>query len=167
MCWSHPEYGQIIASCSFDKSVRVFEEQDSEQKQSEKRWSEKARLVDSRGTVQGIEFGPHHLGLKLATISVDGNLRIYEAIDVINVAHWTLIDDIEVSQPTKEKDEEFCLSWCKSRFQPPSIVIGCGSENVAKIYRFDDSTRKWAVTNVLGGHGDLIHDIKWAPSIGR
>jgi len=47
--------------------------------------------VDSRGTVQDIAFAPHHLGLKLATLSVDGILRIYEAMDVINLAHWTLM----------------------------------------------------------------------------
>jgi nucleoporin SEH1 len=28
VCWGHPEYGQIIASCSFDRSVRIWEEQD-------------------------------------------------------------------------------------------------------------------------------------------
>jgi nucleoporin SEH1 len=52
---------------------------------------EKARLVDSRGTAQDIAFAPHYMGLKLATISVDGVLRIYEAMDVINLAHWTLM----------------------------------------------------------------------------
>jgi nucleoporin SEH1 len=70
VCWAHPEYGQLIASSSFDKSVRIFEEQESEAKCSEKRWTEKARLVDSRGTVQDIEFAPNHLGLKLVLISI-------------------------------------------------------------------------------------------------
>lgn len=46
--------------------------------------------MDSRGTVQDIQFAPSHQGLKLATVSVYGVLRIYEAMDVINLAHWTL-----------------------------------------------------------------------------
>ena len=36
-----------------------------EPRNSGKRWLEKARLVDSRGTVQDIAFAPNHLGLKL------------------------------------------------------------------------------------------------------
>lgn len=64
---------------------------DEEPKKNGKRWSEKARLQDSRATVQDIKFAPHYLGLKLATISADGVLRIYEATDIINLAHWTLM----------------------------------------------------------------------------
>jgi hypothetical protein len=60
-------------------------------KPSTQRWQEVARLVDSRGTVQDIEFAPSYLGLRLATISVDGVLRIYEAMDIVNLAHWTLM----------------------------------------------------------------------------
>jgi nucleoporin SEH1 len=26
--WAHPEYGQVIASCSFDRTVRIWEEQE-------------------------------------------------------------------------------------------------------------------------------------------
>ena len=39
-------------------------------------------------SVTDIQFSPRHLGLKLATCSADGFVRIYEAIDVINLAHW-------------------------------------------------------------------------------
>lgn len=95
-CWAHPEFGNVIASCSFDRSIRVWEEVTSAADKnssngSGQKWSEVARLVDSRGTVQDIEFAPNHMGLKLATVSVDGALRIYEAMDVINLSHWTLM----------------------------------------------------------------------------
>jgi nucleoporin SEH1 len=36
-----------------------------EPKNSGRRWIERARLVDSRGSVQDIEFAPHHHGLQL------------------------------------------------------------------------------------------------------
>jgi len=29
VAWAHPEYGQVIASCSVDKTVRFWEEVDS------------------------------------------------------------------------------------------------------------------------------------------
>lgn len=112
VAWAHPEYGQVLASCSFDRSIRIWEEDQSaatvssstsaaaastatgtpgDTSATSRRWLEKARLVDSRGSVQDIAFAPNHLGLKLATVSVDGTLRIYEAMDVINLAHWTLM----------------------------------------------------------------------------
>jgi len=28
--WAHPEFGQILASCSFDKTVRIWEETEGE-----------------------------------------------------------------------------------------------------------------------------------------
>lgn len=26
--WAHPEFGQVLASCSYDRSVRIWEEQE-------------------------------------------------------------------------------------------------------------------------------------------
>lgn len=26
--WAHPEFGQVIATCSFDRTVRIWEEQE-------------------------------------------------------------------------------------------------------------------------------------------
>lgn len=74
---------------------------------------------------------------------MDGILRIYEAMDIINLAHWTLMDDVEITNSQgsiggagvlqKEKETEYCISWCKGRFQPPQIAVGCGRENVVKV----------------------------------
>ncbi|KAI9139772.1 WD40-repeat-containing domain protein [Paraphysoderma sedebokerense] len=174
--WAHPEYGQVIASCSFDRSVRIWEEQDHEPKGSGKRWIERARLVDSRESIQDIEFAPNHLGFKLATCSTDGMVRIYEAMDVVNLAHWTLMEEFEVTQTTKETGN-FCLSWCPSRFHPPMLVIGCGGrdsnardatvkENTAKIFRVDQHN-KWQPFEILEGHTDAVHDVSWAPNVGK
>jgi nucleoporin SEH1 len=159
--WAHPEYGNIIASCSFDRSIRIWEEQ-----VEPKRWIEKARLVDSRGTVQDIEFSPSHLGLKLATVSIDGVLRIYEAMDVVSLSHWTLLDDFEINISGREKGTEYCISWCKDRFMPAMFCVGCGKENMVKIFRLDESIRKWLAFEQIS-HDDLIHDVCWAPSVGR
>ncbi|CAI2181963.1 16145_t:CDS:2 [Funneliformis geosporum] len=160
VAWAHPEFGQVIASCSFDRSIRIWEEQEHEPKNSGKRWFEKARLVDSRGSVQDVEFAPNFWGLRLASIAADGVLRIYEALEVSNLAHWTLMDEVNVhlsrnsnTTTLKEAEGSYCLSWCPSRYQSPMIVIGCGKENNTKV--------------ILDGHQDLIHDVAWAPNMGR
>lgn len=28
VAWAHPEFGQVIATCSFDRSIRIWEERE-------------------------------------------------------------------------------------------------------------------------------------------
>ena len=74
--WAHPEFGYVIASGSFDRSVKVWEETtpDIDQPQlngnapssaSDSRWVERAVNTDAKGSVRGVEFAPHHFSLKL------------------------------------------------------------------------------------------------------
>jgi nucleoporin SEH1 len=89
LSWAHPEFGSIIASCSLDRTVKIWEEApasaEAESPQvnvngtgtlrqhspsgqatgSTSRWAERASLVDAKGTVRVVEFAPHHFGLKL------------------------------------------------------------------------------------------------------
>jgi nucleoporin SEH1 len=37
-----------------------------------------------------VEFAPRHLGLRLAAAGADGVVRVYEAVDVMNLSHWPL-----------------------------------------------------------------------------
>ena len=59
------------------------------------RWVQKATLSDARRAVTSVEFAPRHLGLRLASGSADGVVRIYEALDTMNLNHWKLDGVIE------------------------------------------------------------------------
>ncbi|KAJ1344008.1 hypothetical protein BSLG_001148 [Batrachochytrium salamandrivorans] len=152
--WAHPEFGQVFASCSFDRtiksSVMVVEDGQSE-----------LLLLRSRGSVHDIEFA-NHLGLKLvyslfnyfgeATLPPleQMGFYVYEAMDVVNLC-LTLMEEFEiVSGGSKESDGIYCLSWCQSRMEPQMLVVGCGRENSAKIYRID-SHGKWMPFEALFG----------------
>ncbi|RUS23278.1 WD40-repeat-containing domain protein [Endogone sp. FLAS-F59071] len=198
--WAHPGYGQILASCSFDRQVKIWEEQEFEPKGSQKRWVEKARLVESRGTVQDIEFAHSDQGLKLATCGADGIVRIYEAQRVHDLRQWTQMGQFEICSlpavsggsggassvttsssaagaaagggiaPLKDTDGNYCLSWYPSKSSlssPPMMVVGCGKENTAKIFKFDSATNKWYIFQDLPGHENTVHDVAWAPNMGR
>ena len=112
LAWAHPEFGQVLASCSFDNTVKIWEEQDGASSNADGGgsstlpWVMRYKCVDSRVSVNDIKFAPQHLGLKLATVSDDGYVRIYEADDVMNLTHWQMQDSFEAF-----KDGVTCLSW--------------------------------------------------------
>ncbi|KAA1476151.1 WD40 repeat-like protein [Dentipellis sp. KUC8613] len=105
--WAHPEFGSVIASGSFDRTVKIWEETsgDVEQPQvngnasapsSSSRWVERAVNTDAKGSVRGVEFAPHHFGLKLATIASDNNLRVYECLEAPSLTTWQLTEEVDV-----------------------------------------------------------------------
>ncbi|KAI1316907.1 epoxide hydrolase, soluble (sEH) [Mortierella claussenii] len=162
--WAHPEYGQVLASCSFDRSVIVWEESYHD---AVKKWTAVATLRDGNGTVQDVEFAPNHLGLRLAIVAADGLVKIYEAMDVTSLAHWTMIDSFPVGEgPSRDEEGNHCLSWCTSKFTAQMMVVGCAKDHVAKIFR-QDLNNKWQACEILGGHGGVVHDVSWAPNMGR
>jgi len=158
--WAHPEFGTIIASCSFDRTVCVWEEQEGSDGTT--KWLCRATLLDSRQSVQDIKFAPRHLGLRLATCSLDGIVRIYEAMDVTDLSHWTLMDEFEAQKGGNLN----CIAWNPSPFEKPMIVVGADDPQV-KIWEYSESQRRWQVAVMLIGHKGPIHDVAWAPNLGR
>lgn len=140
LAWAHPEFGQILASCSFDQQVLIWEEQDApvnaptvavagagagagagaEEKSRQGKWHQAAQLKDGRDSVTDLKFAPRHLGLQVATCSSDGFVRIFSAEDVMNFEHWAC----EKFQAGSNKEEVTCLSWNPSRFDPAMLVVG-------------------------------------------
>ncbi|KAI0687085.1 WD40 repeat-like protein [Earliella scabrosa] len=105
--WAHPEFGTILATASFDRTVKVWEQVSSADldsgpqlngagPSSSSRWVERAMLVDAKGTVRAVEFAPHHFGLKLATISSDNYLRVYECLEQPSLSSWLLLEEVDV-----------------------------------------------------------------------
>mmetsp|Transcript_11867 Transcript_11867/g.25689 ORF Transcript_11867/g.25689 Transcript_11867/m.25689 type:complete len:383 (+) Transcript_11867:208-1356(+) len=186
--WSHPEFGQLIATGGADFSATVWEERvgglglpgsqsgdaggsnsahGSTPGSSATRWVNKAQLTDARKAVTCVQFAPRHLGLKLATGSADGIVRIYEAIDVMNLNHWPMNGSIDAEVGGKGGELGVTsLSWCGGRFEPPTLVVG-GSSGAVSVYRYSDASRAWNLTVSLPKHDRGVLDVSWAPNVGR
>jgi len=171
--WAHPEFGQVIATCSFDRTAAIWEEipgSDQTQGQnddSKSHWIKKASLVDSRTSVTDVKFGPRHLGLLLATCSADGTVRIYEAPDVMNLSQWSLQHEIQCNLPCS------CISWNMSMFKGHAPIIAVGSDDSNStgpkvlVYEFSETGRRWIRVESIMTINDAVHDIAFAPNVGR
>lgn len=101
------------------------------------------------------------MGLRLATASADGFVRLYEAIDVLNLSHWPLQEEF-----LADKEGVNCLSWNPSQFDVPMIAVGSNTL-IAKVWVYNNAYNRWQACADLTGHTDIIHDISWAPNMGR
>ncbi|SCU99375.1 LANO_0F01640g1_1 [Lachancea nothofagi CBS 11611] len=164
--WASPEYGRIIASASYDKLIRLWEEEPDTPECSGRRWTKLCTLNDATGPLFSVKFAPGHLGLKLGAIGNDGMLRIYEALEPSDLRSWSLTTEIPVlrTPPASHLQSDFCLTWCPSRFLPEKLLV-CALDQ-ALIYQ-KDKNGKMYVAAKLEGHGGLIRCVSWAPSIGR
>ncbi|KAI2652572.1 Nucleoporin SEH1 [Labeo rohita] len=148
--WAHPEFGQVLASCSFDRTAAVWEEivgESNDKQRGQSHW---------------------HMGLMLTTCSADGVVRIYEAPDVMNLSQWSLQHEISCKLSCS------CISWnpSSSRAHPPMIAVGSDDSNVTysgkvQIYEYNENTRKYAKAETLMTVTDPVHDIAFAPNLGR
>jgi nucleoporin SEH1 len=171
LSWAHPEFGQVLATCSFDRTASVWEEtigeKSSPAQTPTKRWLRKTNLVDSRTSVTDVKFAPKNQGLVLATSSADGVIRIYEAPDIMNLSQWTLQHEIACKVPLS------CLSWNQSMFRlhPPMIAAGSDDSqpngNKLFIFEFSENSRRWSKTDIKHTITDPIHDLEFAPNVGR
>jgi nucleoporin SEH1 len=161
LSWGHPEFGSLIATCGADHEAKIWEER-TNATSAASRWTAKAQLTESRKAVSCVEFAPRHFGLKLATGSSDGCVRIYEAVDVMNLAQWPLAATV---QCFGEGLGVTCLSWSTGRFEQPTLVVG-GAHPI--VFRYIESSRQWNPILVLPPppRGDIL-DVAWAPNVGR
>jgi len=189
LCWAHPEFGSLLATCGSDQEAKIWEERNYSSGSSSVavggtlptttttttttnslnsalavRWNVKASLTEARRTVTCLEFAPRHWGLKLAVGSADGCVRIYEAVDIMNLAQWPLAASL---QSFAEGSKLGCtsLGWCTGRFEPPTLVAG-GSHLV--IFRYSDTARAWQpILQLPAPKTEQVLDVAWAPNVGR
>mmetsp|Transcript_24116 Transcript_24116/g.33064 ORF Transcript_24116/g.33064 Transcript_24116/m.33064 type:complete len:335 (-) Transcript_24116:88-1092(-) len=167
LSWANPEFGEIIASCSEDGTVCIWEEQELS------KWTKKVTLSSSKYVpVRDVKFAPRNMGLQIATASADGYLRIYEAGDMFELSSmWNTVVEFQVEDIMKVDSSGYrsehglnCLAWNDSPFEPAKIAVG-GYSRRAVVLAMDKNHLKEEC--VLGEHHNPIHDIAWAPSMGR
>jgi nucleoporin SEH1 len=155
VAWAHPEFGSVLCSAGSDHNCMLWEERDG------KKWASAVTLTDSRRSVTCCEFAPKHLRLLLAAGSADGTLRIYEALDVRNLAQWPLQASLQAFPGDAGSLGVTCLSWCTGPLGPPTLVAG-GSHLI--VYR---RIKQWQSILTIPKASRGVLDVAWAPNVGR
>lgn len=164
--WAYPEFGQVIATCSNDKTVAIWEELTNEEGVGGegRQWMKKGNLVDSKSPMLDIKFAPKHLGLKLAMVSSDGHVCIYEAPDIMNLCQWSRQNEFFCKVSTT------CLDWSPSKLHPPLLLIGCDDVNQTSnilMYEYDDHSRVWVKLDGLQVPSGRVRDLCFSANLGR
>ncbi|KAH3903401.1 Seh1p SCDLUD_001036 [Saccharomycodes ludwigii] len=164
--WASPEFGRLIVTASYDKKIKIWEEDPDIPEGSGKRWINVTTLNDSIGPLFSVKFAPSHFGLRIGCIGNDGILRIYDALEPSDLKSWTITSELKVlaTPPASHLQSDFELVWCPSRFYQETIV--CCALDQGLIYQ-RNKEGKLFLAATLPGHKGLIRSVSWAPSIGR
>ncbi|CAZ82830.1 unnamed protein product [Tuber melanosporum] len=171
--WGPPEHGQIIATCSYDRMVRIWEEQEMG---STLRWKRQFQMTSEKRTaIYDISFPPAtastasgtSTGLKIAFISTDGIIHIYECREPQDLTHWIPMEAIDTlpTPPMKEIEVSFCIDFCPSRWSGEQLVVGAMDK--VQVYRVGHDTVRLRPVEELKGHRGLVRDVSWAAGMGR
>jgi nucleoporin SEH1 len=154
--WAHPEFGQVIASCSEDRTICIWHNTHGV-------WKKRATLTDSPYSITDVQFAPRQFGLKLGACTADGMVRVYEAADPLNLSAWEVEDFSTVAAGESLGSTSGCtaLSWA-----PRTDVERLGvSTQSGKLKIYEKKTR-WTLIAEKESVGAL-KDCAWAPNLCR
>ncbi|KAF3986124.1 hypothetical protein FT663_05017 [Candidozyma haemuli var. vulneris] len=158
LSWAHPEFSgqRLLASCSYDRTVKIWQESSNELHGSGRRWVKLATLAsESFGPIYDVVFAPSHLGLKLACVGSDGITHIYESLEPSDLSIWCLTSEIPVlnsSLPAKSLQSSFCIEWCPAKFSKVEMLCIIALDQ-GFIYGTGMETQHTNVNNERAGDG--------------
>jgi len=92
-------------------------------------------------------------------------IRIYEAPDVMLLSQWSPQHELNCKMPLSS------IAWNSSRAHPPMLAVGSDDQNEicgkVILFQFFENSRKWDKVISIDSIVDPVHDIAFAPNIGR
>ncbi|XP_020251386.1 protein transport protein SEC13 homolog B-like [Asparagus officinalis] len=163
VAWTHPKFGTMLASCSYDGRVIIWKEGNKPEE-----WIQAHIFTEHKSSVNSIAWAPHELGLSLACGSSDGNISVFTARPD---GGWdtTKIDQAHQVGVTS-------VSWAPSTapgalvgsglLDPVYKLVSGGCDNTVKVWKLFNGSWKMDCFPALQMHSDWVRDVAWAPNLG-
>lgn len=158
--FAHPKFGNILASCSYDRKVIIWKEVGE--------WI-KLFEYSHDSSVNSVAWAPSEFGLILACASSDGTVSILTYNIENNIWETKKIPNAHIIgcnavswAPSTLFDPNFDGKNDKSSGSLVKRLATGGCDNTIKIWK-DDGDR-WVEESRLEVHSDWVRDIAWAPN---
>ncbi|XP_052207841.1 protein SEH1 isoform X2 [Diospyros lotus] len=179
VAWIPPEYGDAVACICADGTLSLWEEIVEDAKPLQ--WKLCKEFRKNTNQVLDIQFGVSFTGLKLVAAYSDGQVKVYELLDPLELKNWQLQAEFQnVINSVSKFGNAACLSaslsWTPQggESQQLSFVLGFNSNvaqlNSAKVWEFDQDHQRWlpvAELSLPEDNGEPVYAVAWAPNIGR
>ncbi|XP_065174409.1 protein SEC13 homolog [Sycon ciliatum] len=160
VAWAHPSFGNVLASCSYDHKVIIWQEGPNS------RWQKLYEYDKHVSSVNSVCWAPHEWGMVLACGSSDGNISILTYADnewdtyLIKNAHAVGCNAVSWAPATAPLT-------VAGQSASPSVkrLVSGGCDNLVKIWCAESG--QWTEEHSLPQHTDWIRDCAWAPTIGQ
>ncbi|EDV25901.1 uncharacterized protein TRIADDRAFT_24138, partial [Trichoplax adhaerens] len=160
VAWSHPMFGNLLASCSYDCKVIIWAE-------NNKKWSNLYTYTGHDSSVNSVCWAPIEYGIILASGSSDGSIAIISNTDgnwsakKISNAHTIGCNAVSWA-PSVDAGSLFDVKGDPKPNVKRLVTGGCDY----KVNIWKEIDGEWKLDQSLDGHSDWVRDVAWAPNIG-
>lgn len=177
--WLPSWYGDAIACVCADGTLSLWEEVAADDQLPT--WRKCKVFEGGNCRILNVHFGLHLGNLKMVTAYSDGQVKVYELWDSLELDKWQLQAEFQnINDPVSRIGKPACnsasIAWNPRRggSQHASFAIGFNSDsphiNSCKIWEFEEAHQRWLPLVELGSPedmGDRVCAVAWAPNIGR
>ncbi|CAF1059243.1 unnamed protein product [Adineta ricciae] len=176
LSWSHPTFGSLLASCSYDRKVLIWKETTSSglPPQSNTTGGTQYSVIyeydKHTSSVNTVAWAPYEYGLMLACGSSDGSISILSST---GDGRWTVKKINDCHPPGVN-----ALSWAPAVLpqssdetgvqgitgEPVKRFVSAGCDCLVRIWKFREQDDGWIEETHLDQHNDWVRDVAWAPT---